>query len=409
MAFSIESNTEPGLVTPTIGADSALDLSFVAEASGTATITVRATDSGALTVDDVFTVTVSAVNDAPTVAAAIPDTTVYEDSPLIDNYRDLTAVFTDVEDGSALTFTIQSNTNPGLVTPTIGADSALDLSVAANASGSATITVRASDGSWTVENAFTVTVTVVPEVAVTPTTTTASRLPSNGTNYTVDFTVTNNGSGADGYDLLTTQSPGTALTVVSITGTGVTQGADPDSARVANLAGGGSTVVTVTYSVADVAAGSTDTLIVTARSVADPAATGDGRLELTVIRPSITTAKAVNSSGPEVPGTDLTYTLTVTNVGSADAVGVVIVDSLAAEVQFKVGSVVNNLPAGISVVVEYSDNDGSSWTYVPVSGGCNAPAGYDACVNRVRWTLQNDLSSIAPDNTGDVRWVARIN
>ena len=96
-------------------------------------------------------------------------------------------------------------------------------------------------------------------------------------------------------------------------------------------------------------------------------------------------------------------------VGSADAGGVVIVDSLPAEVQFKVGSVVSNLPAGISVVVEYSDNGGSSWTYVPVSGGCSAPAGYDACVNRVRWTLLNDLSSIAPNNTGDVRLVARIN
>ncbi len=47
-------------MTPTIvAADSTLDLSFTASTTGTATITVRATDSRALFVDDVFTVTVT--------------------------------------------------------------------------------------------------------------------------------------------------------------------------------------------------------------------------------------------------------------------------------------------------------------------------------------------------------------
>ncbi len=245
-------------------------------------------------------------------------------------------------------------------------------------------------------------------VAVTPDTTTASRLPSNGTNYTVDFTVTNNGNGTEDFDLLTTQSPGTAISVVSITGTGVTQGANPDSARVANLAASDSVLVTVTYSVADVAAGTTDTLLFTARSVASPATTDDGRLELTVIRPNMTTAKTVSPSGTQLPGTDLTYTVTITNDGSDDAVSTVIVDSLPAEVDFKVGTVVNNLPTGVTATVEYSNDGGSSWTYTPVSAECSAPATYDGCVTHIRWTLQNDLSSIGPDNTGDVQLVARI-
>ena len=99
-------------------------------------------------------------NSTPTVASAIADTTVAESSPPIDNYRDLKAVFTDVEDGSALTFSIESNTNTGLVTPTIiAADSTLDLSFTASTTGTATITIRATDsgGSW-VEDVFTVTV-----------------------------------------------------------------------------------------------------------------------------------------------------------------------------------------------------------------------------------------------------------
>ena len=40
--------------------------------------------------------------------------------------------------------------------------------------------------------------------------------------------------------------------------------------------------------------------------------------------------------------------------------------------------------------------------------GCSAPTTYDGCVTHIRWTLQNDLSYIGPDNTGDVQFVARI-
>ena len=245
-------------------------------------------------------------------------------------------------------------------------------------------------------------------VALTPTTTTASRLPSNGTNYTVDFTVVNNGDGSEDYDLLTTQNPGAAISVVSITGTGVTQGANPDSARVANVAASAAAVVTVTYSVADVAAGVTDTLVFTARSVDDPATTDDGRLELTVIKPNMTTVRGVSPGGIQLPGTDLTYTVTITNNGSDDAAGVVIAESLPVELDLQVGSVVNNLPTGVTASVEFSNDGGSTWTYTPVSAGCGAPTNYDACATHIRWTLQNNLSFIGPDNTGDVQFVGRI-
>jgi uncharacterized repeat protein (TIGR01451 family) len=250
--------------------------------------------------------------------------------------------------------------------------------------------------------------TISAGAAVTPDTSTASPLPSNGTNYSVDFTVVNTGGGADAFDLLTTPTPGTVVGTVTITGAGVTQGADPDSARVAGVAVGDSVIVTVTYSVADVAAGTTDTLLFAARSVADPAVADGARLEVTVVKPNLVTAKVANPNGTQAPGIDLTYTVTFTNNGTEDAAAVVIVDSLTAEVAFKVGSVVNNLPAGIGVVVAYSDDGGSSWTYTPVSAGCGAPATYDGCVDRVRWTLQNALGFVGPDNTGNVAFVVRI-
>ncbi len=246
------------------------------------------------------------------------------------------------------------------------------------------------------------------DVVVVPDTQAASHVPSNGTTYTVDFTVANVGSITSDYDLLTAKIPGGTITVVSITGPGVTQGADPDSARLASLGSGLTASVTVTYAVASVAAGTTDTLVLTARSVADPAKIDDARLVLVVVRPNLTVGKAVDPSGTVLPGTDLTYTVTVTNTGSDDAVNMVAVDSLAVELEFKPGSILTNLPPGVTLTVEYSDDGGATWAYTPASLGCGAPTDYDGCVTHIRWTLQNNLGSVAPDNTGSFTYVARV-
>ena len=245
-------------------------------------------------------------------------------------------------------------------------------------------------------------------MSVSPHSTTASQLPSNGTNYTVAFTVSNTGNGSTSYDLLASKRPGTVITTVSITGTGVTQGGNPDSARMANVLAGNPVTATVTYSVGNVAAGSLDTVVFKARAVGSSATVDTGKMTLTVIRPSMTIAKAVSPTGTQAPGTDLSYAMTITNVGTTSAASVVLVDTLRSTVQFKVGSVSNSLPAGMTVIVDYSNDGGATWTYVPVSGACSAPANYDRCVNRVRWRLQNPLSSLPPDNTGTLQFVARI-
>jgi len=245
-------------------------------------------------------------------------------------------------------------------------------------------------------------------VSVSPHATSASQLPSNGTNYTVAFTVTNTGNGLTSYDLLMAKRPGTVITTVSIAGAGITQGANPDSARLTNLPGGTSATTTVTYAVAMAASGTKDTLVFKARAALSPATADTGKLTLTVIRPTMTIAKSVSPGGTQLPGANLTYTVTLSNIGSSNAASVVVVDTLPTAVLFKVGSIVNTLPAGVSVAVDYSSNGGATWTYVPTSGGCGAPAGYDGCVNRVRWRLQNPLSSTAPSNTGTLQLVTQI-
>ncbi|PYP70110.1 MAG: hypothetical protein DMD36_07640 [Gemmatimonadetes bacterium] len=116
----------------------------------------------------------------------------------------------------------------------------------------------------------------------------------------------------------------------------------------------------------------------------------------------------MSPSGSVVPGTVLNYAVTVTNSGTSNAAQVALVDTLPAALQFKVGSVSATLPTGVTAVLAYSKDGGATWAYAPASAACGAPAGYDACVNRIRWQLQNPLSYSAPDNAGTLQFVAQI-
>jgi len=246
-------------------------------------------------------------------------------------------------------------------------------------------------------------------VAVTPDgADTVRRLPSNGTAYAYGFTVRNTGTVATDFDLLAAVGAGAPfLTVDSITGTGVTRGARPDSALLSGIPPGTNRTVSVWYRVAGVATGSLDSLILHARSVPIPTVTDSGWAYVRVVRPALLTVKGVTPAGTSAPGTELTYSVVVANGGSEQAAGVTVVDSLPAEVEFAVGSASTILPAGVTAVTQYS-TDGLDWSYAPASGGCGAAAGYDRCVRYVRWTLQQPLGAVAPANSATFEFVARI-
>ena len=249
----------------------------------------------------------------------------------------------------------------------------------------------------------------VISVTVTPDgTDTVPHLPSNGTAYAYAFAVTNTGTVATDFDLLASVSGGSFLTVDSITGAGVTRGVVPDSARLTGVAVGAVASVSVWYRVSSVPAGSLDALVLGARSVPVSSVADSGWAYVRVVRPALMTVKSVTpAASPAVPGTDLAYNVLVANGGSEQAAGVTVVDSLPAQVDFKVGSVNSILPAGGTVVVQYS-TDGSSWGYTPTSLGCGAAAGYDGCVRYLRWTLQQPLGAVAPDNSATFTFVGRI-
>lgn len=188
--------------------------------------------------------------------------------------------------------------------------------------------------------------------------TTANLLPGN--NQTVVFTVTNNGNGPEDFDLETSQNLGAVITVVSITGTSVTQGANPDSARVAGLGVSASVNVTVTFNVANLAAGTVDSLFFLATAVANPSTTDESAYIVTIVKPSVTITKAAftNSglttpvSGDVLPGQSIWYKVTVSNSsGTASAISIDLDDDLPTQVTY----------------VTHGD-DGNGWTIVKLPG-----------------------------------------
>jgi uncharacterized repeat protein (TIGR01451 family) len=236
------------------------------------------------------------------------------------------------------------------------------------------------------------------------------RLPGK---YSRQFAVENPSLNSDSYDLIDRFSgTPTYLTPDSITGTGVTRGARADSARV-TIAAGATRNVNVWYTVPQGA--SLQNLVhLRARSVTYPTvatAADTGYTQVLRVAPRLTITKSVSPQNTLAPGTELTYTMNIANAGEFAARGVTVTDSVPTQVMFKLGSVTQTLPAGITATVAYSSNGGTVWTYVPVSGGCplkGGVAGYDACVTHVRWTLTGDLAVGAAASASSFGFKARI-
>ena len=159
LTYSIVANTNAGLVTPSIDANGNLGLAVAAAQTGTAQITVQASDPENETVDNTFTVQI-VPDQPPTVAAAIPNLQAQLGTAVQTDYADLTQVFTDPDDlVSTLQFSIASNSNAALVQPSIGADDMLSLAFTAGQTGTATIAVQATDPlGASVSDSFTVSV-----------------------------------------------------------------------------------------------------------------------------------------------------------------------------------------------------------------------------------------------------------
>lgn len=114
-------------------------------------------------------------------------------------------------------------------------------------------------------------------------------------------------------------------------------------------------------------------------------------------------AQCVTTSTSALPGANLIYSISFTNTGGYHASSFVMMDNIPASTDFKVVSATTSLgTTGLSATINYSNDNGTTWTYTPTSGAGGAPAGYDRTVTHVRWSFAGNLSQVAPNNTGSV-------
>lgn len=174
LIYQVVGNTNPGLFSSVAIALPNLVLDYAPDAIGQATITIKATDGGGLFAQTSFNVKVNAVNDPPT-TSDIPNVTVAEDAP--NTVIELFKYFDDKEeDAKDLEYDVTDTTGDNLfdsVTINEAADT-LTLDYKENTSGTATLTVRATDhgvpgvpnSSQSVETEFTVTVSSANDLPI---------------------------------------------------------------------------------------------------------------------------------------------------------------------------------------------------------------------------------------------------
>jgi len=184
----------------------------------------------------------------------------------------------------------------------------------------------------------------------------------------------------------------------------VVRTAKADSVRI-TLAARASDGYTVWYRVA---AGDTALNVerLLARHVAQAAWMDTGWVDIRRAFPTLAISKGVTPTTNIRPGIDLTYDVQFSNAGEFDATQVEVVDEVPAQVMFKLASLGQTLPPGLGTTVAYSSDGGATWSYAPVTSGCGAPAGYDACINRIRWTVTGGV--LQPAMPATVTFMAKV-
>jgi CSLREA domain-containing protein len=233
VSFNITGNTNAALFSagPAVSSAGTLTYTPAANANGSATITIVAQDNGGTasggvdtSASQTFTITVNAVNDAPSFTKGA-DQTANEDS----GGHTVTSWATSISSGPAnessqtVTFTVTNNNNALFSSqPAVGSTGTLSYTSAANANGSATVTVTAKDNGGTANGGndtsasqtFTITINAVNDApsftkganqtvnedagaqTVTTWATSISAGPSDEAGQTVSFNITGNTNAA---------------------------------------------------------------------------------------------------------------------------------------------------------------------------------------------------------------------
>ena len=145
-------------VVAVIGTDTVITISPKVDWNGLETVTLTTSDTVNKALTDTFTITVNAVNDAPTLTGTGFET------PKIDEDKDYTtekavnSLFTDI-DGPALTYSSDPGDND--LTITLNDDYTITYHPAANWNGEKTYWIKATDGQYTIQYNATVSVQAI--------------------------------------------------------------------------------------------------------------------------------------------------------------------------------------------------------------------------------------------------------
>ena len=399
------------------GNDSASDATTINQL---ADMTITKSHTGNFTRGSTGTYTITATNSGPTATSG----TVTVTDTLPSGFTYSSAIGTGWScsaSGQTVTCTRSTSLAAGASYPAIS----LVVNVAQNAASSITNTVSVSGGGEadTSNDSASDATTVVSSANLSLTNVVTNSGSGVGTNATFTVTLTNSGP-SDATNVAVTDLLPSGLTFVSATPSAGSYNSTTGVWTVASLASGSSATLQLVGRINSLGAIST-TAEVTASDQPDPDSTPNNHnpaeddqasASLSTSPPNVTLCKTIQgqpcppSSTPSLPpGSDISYLITFTNTGGSYASSFVITDPIPANTDFKVGSVTTTLGStGLTVTITYSNDNGSSWTYTPASGGGGAPTGYDRNVTNVRWSFSGNLSQTAPDNTGSVGFTVRI-
>jgi hypothetical protein len=318
VGFTLTGNTNPGLFSagPVVSPTGTLTYTPAPNANGSTTVTLAIADNGGTANGGLdtsptqqFTITVTAVNDAPSFTKGA-DQTVLEDAGAQSVSSWATAISAGPADeaGQAVSFTLTDNTNPSLFAsgPAIAPDGTLTYTPAANANGSAIVTLKVvDDGAPPAESPtqqFTITVTAVNDAPGfdLPASPDQSVVQDSGAQSVTGFATSISAGPAD--------ESGQALTFTVTNGNNSLFSAQPDIDEVTG---------DLTYTSAT---GATGTATVSV-SLSDDGGTADGgddtsatqTFDITVVPPNATPVAQGQTGGSAVAATeDLVKTITLT-------------------------------------------------------------------------------------------------
>ena len=298
------------------GASRTVTVTPASNESGSATITLTVSD-GAASTTDTFVLTVDAVNDVPTISDVANQAT-NEDTAT----GELAVTLGDEETAAADLTLSASSSAQGLVPDAnivlggTGASRTVTVTPASNQSGSATITLTVSDGTASTTDTFVLTVDAVNDV---PTISDVSSLSTNEDTATSALAVTLGDADADDLTLSASSSA---------------QGLVPDANIVLGGTGASRTVTvtpasnqsgsaTITLTVSDGAASTTDTFVLTVDAVND-APTISNVTNQQTNEDTATSALAVTLGDEETAVADLTLSASSSAQGSVPDANIVL-------------------------------------------------------------------------------------